>query len=290
MRANQKYHPIPGAERGRMSGRLRQSRLTLLLVAAVVVNKPMTGSIIAQACAPLNNCNGGPNMGAAFIESMGEGFSMSASANAAIGTTGVRAFAMGNYSSAQAGAGWGEEIQVTSTSLPAGTPVMVHPTVATTSNLTQHGITTHNLYSYLIDMSSGTSIYVVAVNVPGVPDTTGNIHTATGSALILEGGSGAFVESLPDPENPDDASSVDEDAADTTHFYLDPMTPGVTLVSSSGHDFSTPSPTSVPEPGSLVLLAASAILVLLPNRIRHALRQSAGDTPGFRPPVASRAD
>lgn len=49
------------------------------------------------------------------------------------------------------------------------------------------------------------------------------------------------------------------DAQDTGLFYADPLTPGLELVSASGHDYATPGtvtsppPSSVPEPGSLAL-------------------------------------
>jgi hypothetical protein len=47
------------------------------------------------------------------------------------------------------------------------------------------------------------------------------------------------------------ASAV-SDASDTADFYLDPVTPGTEVISTSGHDYTTP----VPEPSAAVIAIA----------------------------------
>ena len=47
-------------------------------------------------------------------------------------------------------------------------------------------------------------------------------------------------------------SNATSDYSHTIHFYADPLTSGVTLVSASGHNYATPA--AVPEPGSIALI------------------------------------
>lgn len=54
-------------------------------------------------------------------------------------------------------------------------------------------------------------------------------------------------------------SEATANAADTAGFWIEVMTPGVTLSSASGHDYGNP---PVPEPASAVLMAAGLLAVL----------------------------
>ncbi len=50
--------------------------------------------------------------------------------------------------------------------------------------------------------------------------------------------------------------SADASALNTAHFFIDPLTPGDSIVSDSGHSF--PTPQSVPEPASLAIFGVGA--------------------------------
>jgi hypothetical protein len=61
------------------------------------------------------------------------------------------------------------------------------------------------------------------------------------------------------------ADSIDEtystsDFSNTVTTYIDPITPGVELISASGHDYSTPSSATVPEPSSLTFMCLAFAL------------------------------
>jgi hypothetical protein len=49
----------------------------------------------------------------------------------------------------------------------------------------------------------------------------------------------------------------------TGFLFVDPVTPGLTLVSASGHDYSSTAPDvePVPEPGTLALLGSAVVLL-----------------------------
>ena len=176
----------------------------------------------------------------------------SASATASLGALGVRVLALGSAYAA-AGATWEDTVIATSVHLPVGTPVVVRPTITVTSTETSSGDATASLGWYLEEFIAGVPVYLVTHNVPGVPDSLGDLRLLVGGPVDLQAEEFASAMSF--------GGSVDEDSSHTARFFLDSTTPGVTLTGSTGHDYSTPATAVVPEPSSLAL-AASAVVLL----------------------------
>lgn len=62
----------------------------------------------------------------------------------------------------------------------------------------------------------------------------------------------------------------------SVHLYFDVLTPGATLVSDSGHDYSSPASTATPEPASSAVTATGLVLLALAGRrLRYKNRNSA---------------
>ncbi len=88
---------------------------------------------------------------------------------------------------------------------------------------------------------------VVVTGFSGSPTLT----TTVGATFILSGGLNVLARAGLN-------SSITGGFGQTVHYYLDSQTPGVTLSSSSNHDYSTP----VPEPTSFVSLGIGVLGLL----------------------------
>jgi hypothetical protein len=227
---------------------------------------PAGVSTIACAYTAVPPCNiDGAGASAEFSDDIGN--LESASATASLGALGVRVLALGSAYAA-AGATWEDTIVATSAVLPVGTPVVVRPTITVTSTETSSGDATASLGWYLEEFIAGVPVYLVTHNLPGIPDSLGNLRLLVGGPVDLQGGELASAMSF--------GGSVDEDSSHTAKFFLDSTTLDVTLTGSTGHDYSTPATAIVPEPSSLALVASGAALLGLLFLTRRAVLPAAG--------------
>ena len=250
--------------------RLHWIAVVVPLVGLVWAARPATAGpfgVAATACAydvgfpSCDSHNGATSASAMQDFSDDKGDLESATATASLGSLGVRTLAEGSAYAA-AGAAWDETIVATSTSLPLGSTVVVQPTIDVTATVTSSGDGTGGLGWYLKE----DGVYVVTHNLPGIPDISKPLDLFVGGAVDLEGGEEATAFSL--------TGSDDENSSNTAKFFLDSMTPGVVLVSSSGHDYSTPTTAAVPEPSSLALVASAAFLLGLLSLAVKTIRKS----------------
>jgi len=85
------------------------------------------------------------------------------------------------------------------------------------------------------------------------PTISLTIQAEVDAAAGVEGGSPVI----------DPGGSIAVDASDTAGLFIDPATPGVTLMVASGHDYTTP----VPEPGRLGGSAAAVVALFARRRL-----------------------
>jgi hypothetical protein len=238
---------------------------------------------LVSACAPLGTCEfqdvvgGGKSMASASVGDPDTGFSAAASAQAEIGTLRVSSSAVAPIGiiTASAGAEWTENVSLHSTTLPPGTEVDVAATLDLHFSKSFMG----DAGGYLQFSLSTTDGFVILKFDTLDPSSDINSFTIkglqVGFGISLVGTELSFAEASFDAEDPDLESSGDIDASDTATIYLDSLTPGVVLVGSSGHDFSTPSNT-VPEPGNLATVGPVLLLLglVFSRRLIHARRRA----------------
>jgi hypothetical protein len=128
--------------------------------------------------------------------------------------------------------------------------------------------------------------YLGLGNNSGATFTT--ITVRSGSQLYIAGSLGGAVSGpqggmgLPQPNDPtnfpDFALENDVlDASDTNNFYLDVLTPGFTLVTASGHDYSTPSVSGAPEPANISLASLGAAVLAFCSYRKRRRKSSIDD-------------
>jgi len=109
---------------------------------------------------------------------------------------------------------------------------------------------------------SDTAAPITTYNCLGIVD----MEVAAGSTYDISGSLGLGIaaevqQSLGGSLGSDSSSGLDEIVAmNSAHLYLDSLTPGVTLTSGSGHDYSDP--TSTPEPGTKIMVVVGLLCVL----------------------------
>jgi len=79
-----------------------------------------------------------------------------------------------------------------------------------------------------------------------------SFSAVVGEVLQINGSLQSIAGAADNLANP--TGEATSDYSNTAHYYADPVTPGVTLVSASGHDYSAPAP--VPEASTTVSLGA----------------------------------
>jgi hypothetical protein len=168
---------------------------------------------------------------------------------------------------ANASAEFRDLLMVSSSTVPAGTPVSLRFTLWFAGFVTASGgaVNGQNTSEYSVSstLSFGSGLSAVGVNFSGrdlTPATpvsesrSVTIGANVGDTLVLDG----FLQVHAWVAKGGTAVS---DFGQTAHFYGDSLTPGVTLLGESGRDYTSPAP--VPEPATPVLLGGGLLALLV---------------------------
>ena len=174
------------------------------------------------------------------------------------------------------GIGITDVLHVDSTVLAVGTPVDLTVTlsfaqIVTLSEAASMYLGGGYFATYAANAGNGASVYLTANGQDDV--------NATGSSAILHTFVGQYINLSESMSGGVSATYIDgvvrdghADASHSAHFYVDSITPGVSLSADSGHDYLS-SAASVPEPSSTALLLAGAGLIgWITRRRAQALR------------------
>lgn len=178
-------------------------------------------------------------------------------------------FANTNGASAQFSGEWNDEVTVSSSTLARGTPVSVLFTLISAGSVSCGAGQADAEVNTSLDFFGQSLAYNVIAGSGGSPCSAGAISfnsvqteewgTTVGSTFSVIGTANLDAVAVGGPvahADPPDATT-----------YIDPLTAGVTLVSDSGHSYSTPSIAATPEPSALVLLGTGLVSLGLLRRM-----------------------
>jgi hypothetical protein len=205
-------------------------------------------SVNASSCIPGFGCS------AAF-----------ASASTSPGILGASATASGEiYAAAGGQAFFNDFLTFSGAGLAYGTPVDVLPIVTLDGTLDGAG----SNYSGTVAGVFGQSYSIRCIGSPGENvsdcnyDSVNVLHLAVGPTFLISAQLTALASSAND-------SFVNVSFSSTAHYYLDILTPGVTLQSASGYSYQL---TAVPETATLPSVALGLIFLVLGGRIASQTR------------------
>jgi hypothetical protein len=184
------------------------------------------------------------------------------------GVVGYEPMVMANF-----GGSFTDNVQLTSTTLPQGAPASYRVTLDV--HATQSGAYYYSGFGYptgtfYLQLAVGTGVGIMySFPVPGFSDLpdlnftqTWDIPGLVGDRLAVSSALGLGVQ---DRANMGYGYQQEThlDASNTVKLFVDPLTPGLGLISESGHDYS-----SVPEPITALLFVLAAAPVAARKRWR----------------------
>lgn len=148
---------------------------------------------------------------------------------------------------------WGDTLDITSSTLPVGTPVDLLFTLNYAASLECSGTAHVNVAIGFTASAGGAAIQADDDTCNSILNGTQNIIVATevGTDLNIAGTLSLVAQALAVTNDGESTAGVDPPSA---AFFIDSETPGATYTAASGYTYFSPTASTVPEPSSIVML------------------------------------